>query len=185
MPNQKLMSMQQAAMSSTSIMSPIAFTVSQNGLTIILPGSPLTSLTYFDGKFLRAVDLQTEQAYLRTLVELSNQAGGPGVAHGFSASLASGTEILLDSGLAIDPTGRVLLLTGSQTLRIPDLLPNASIAQSAGAKASAGAAFADCVAVKADSGPALVAPSNLYIFVIALAAPFFADETFSANFSHK
>src|SRR5260370_8117595 len=128
MPNQKLMSMQQAAMSSTSIMSPIAFTVSQNGLTIILPGSPLTRLNYFDGKFLRAVDLQTEQAYLRTLVELSNQAGGPGVAHGLSASLASGTEILLDSGLAIDPTARLLLLPARPTPRTPAFPPTASLA---------------------------------------------------------
>src|SRR5258708_34274908 len=106
---------------------------SKNGVSMVRSGSPLTRLNYFDGKFLRAVDLQTEQAYLRTLVELSNQAGGPGVAHGFSASLASGTEILLDSGLAIDPTGRVLLLTGSQTLPLPDLRPHASIAQSPGA----------------------------------------------------
>src|SRR5215831_8897976 len=96
MPNQKLMSMQQAALSSASTLSPIAFTLSHNGVTIIVPGSPLTRLNYFDGKFLRAVDLQTEQAYLRTLVELSNKAGGPGVAYGFSASLASGTEIQLD-----------------------------------------------------------------------------------------
>jgi hypothetical protein len=167
MANDKLMSMQQTATLSASTARPIAFTIAQNGVTIILPGSPLTRLNYFDGKFLRAADLQTEQAYLRTLVELSNQAGGPGVAHGFSASLASGTEILLDAGLAIDPTGRVLLLTGSQTVSIPDLLPRAPTARIAGAQGLAGAAFADCVAVTAAPGPDVVAPSNLYLLVIA------------------
>jgi len=166
MPNQKLMSMQQAALSSASTVRPIAFTIAQNGVTIIIPGSPLTRLNYFDGKFLRAVDLQTEQAYLRTLVELSNQAGGPGVAHGFTASLASGTEIQLDAGLAIDPMGRVLLLSGSQPVSVPDLLANNTFAQSVGA-ATAGADFADCVVMTAASGPAVVVPSNLYLLVIA------------------
>lgn len=175
MPNQKLMSMQQTALSSASTLSPIAFTLSQNGVTIIVPGSPLTRLNYFDGKFLRAVDLQTEQAYLRTLVELSNQAGGPGVAHGFTASLASGTEIQLDAGLAIDPIGQVLLLSGSQTVSIPDLLANNTLKQSVGATA-AGADFADCVAVTAASGPAVVVPSNLYILAIAHAEAFCGSE---------
>jgi hypothetical protein len=176
MPNQKLMSMQQAAVSSASTMSPIAFTLSQNGVTIIVPGSPLTRLNYFDGKFLRAVDLQTEQAYLRTLVELSNQAGGPGVAYGFTASLASsGTEISLDAGLAIDPTGQVLLLSGSQTVSIPDLLANNTFTQSVGVT-TAGADFADCVAITAATGTAVVAPSNLYLLVIAHAEAFCGSE---------
>jgi hypothetical protein len=175
MPNQKLMSMQQPALSSASNLRPIAFTIFQNGVTIIIPGSPLTRLNYFDGKFLRAVDLQTEQAYLRTLVELSNQAGGPGVANGFSTSLASGTEIQLDAGLAIDPTGQVLLLSGSQTLSIPELLANNTVTQSVGAPA-AGADFADCVAMTAASGPAVVTPSNLYLLAIAHAEAFCGSE---------
>src|SRR5450631_3888268 len=113
MPTQKVMSMLKVGTLSSSTGS-VASSTSQNGETIIPSGSPLTRLNYFDGKFLRASDLQTEQAYLCTLVAFSNQAGGPGVANGFSAQLQSGTQILLGSGLAIDPKGRVLLLTDSQ-----------------------------------------------------------------------
>src|SRR4051812_45916847 len=114
MPTQKLM-----PMPIIKTLAPISGAIGAaipNGVTITPPGSPLTRLNYFDGKFLRAADLQTEQEYLRTVIEFSNQAGGPGVANGFSAELQSGTQILLGSGLAIDPQGQVLLLTGAQTL---------------------------------------------------------------------
>ena len=51
----------------------------QGGLTIIPQPTVLTRLNYFDGKFLRASDLQLEQLYLRMLVEVSNLGGGAGV----------------------------------------------------------------------------------------------------------
>ena len=75
----------------------------QNGVTVIPQPTPLTRLNYFDGKFLRASDLSAEQLYLRRLVDLSNQAGAPGVAHGFNLSLAASGDILnLGPGLAVD-----------------------------------------------------------------------------------
>src|SRR3954464_8148765 len=87
-----------------------------NGYVIIPAATPLTRLNYFDGKFLRAGDLHAEQRYLRQLVALSNQAGGPGVAHGFevpraAAAAAGGDALRIAPGLAVDPAGRVLLLT--------------------------------------------------------------------------
>jgi hypothetical protein len=93
MPTQKLMPMP-IVKTLSPIKGSIAASTSQNGVTIVPSNSPLTRLNYFDGKFLRAADLQLEQLYLRTLVEYSNQVGGPGVANGFSAQLHSDTFVL-------------------------------------------------------------------------------------------
>ena len=176
MPTQKLMPMQMIKTVS-SIAGSIASTTAPNGVTFTLPGSPLTRLNYFDGKFLRAADLQTEQAYLRMLVEFSNQAGGPGVANGFSAELQSGTQILLGSGLAIDPKGQVLLLTGAQTLSIPDLLAaTTAMRMRSVVQSGAGAAFADCVPAASDSGGTQGSPSTLYLLAIAHAEAFCGEE---------
>ena len=82
---------------------PLVLVTQQNGVTVIPQPTPLTRLNYFDGKFLRASDLSAEQLYLRRLVDLSNQAGAPGVAHGFNLSLAASGDILnLGPGLAVD-----------------------------------------------------------------------------------
>ncbi len=94
----------------------------QSGLTIIPSPSPLTSLNYFDGKFLRAADLDTEKRYMRMLVELSNRGGGSGVVHGLDTTLAAGDAIGLGPGMAIDPAGRVLLLPTATQVRIDELL---------------------------------------------------------------
>ena len=91
------------------------------GVTIIPPGSRLTRLHYFDGKFLRASHLEVEQRYLQALVQLSNQAGGPGIVHGFSTVLGAGT-LEIGEGLAIDPQGRVLLLPSPESVSIAELL---------------------------------------------------------------
>src|SRR5439155_11569338 len=89
---------------------PLVLVGTQNGVTVIPADTPLTRLNYFEGKFLRADDLQVEQGYLRRLVALSNQVGGPGMAHGFSLSLGAGDTLNIAAGLAIDPAGGVLLL---------------------------------------------------------------------------
>src|SRR3954453_19774898 len=94
----------------------------QSGMTLIASSSPLTSLNYFDGKFLRAADLETEKRYVRMLVELSNQGGGSGGVHGFDTTLADQQTIRLGAGVAIDPQGRVLLLPSQSDIRIDELL---------------------------------------------------------------
>jgi len=58
---------------------PLVLVGAPNGQPLISYGTPLTRLNYFDGKFLRSTDLELEQRYLRSIVELSNQAGGSGV----------------------------------------------------------------------------------------------------------
>jgi len=101
---------------------PLVLVGPQTGLTVIPAQTPLTRLNYFDGKFLRAQDMQSEQRYLRSLVELSNRAGGSGVVHGFDVSLAEGDQLRLGPGLAIDPQGRVLMLPQAHTVSIEELI---------------------------------------------------------------
>ncbi len=100
---------------------PLLLAGPKNGITVIPSPTPLTRLHYFDGKFLRARDLELEQNYLRQLVALSNQAGGSGVVHGFDLDLA-GNALELGPGLAIDGEGRVLLLPESRSLDVAALL---------------------------------------------------------------
>ena len=101
---------------------PLILVGKQIGVTVIPPQTPLTGLNYFDGKFLRAEDLQTEQRYIRHLVGLSNQADGPGIAHGFDVSLGGGDTLNIGPGLAIDPAGRVLLLPVATSVTLQDLI---------------------------------------------------------------
>src|SRR4051794_30416592 len=82
---------------------------------------PLTRLNYFDGKFLQAEDLEREQRYHRVHVELSNRAGGAGIVHGLTASL-EGDAVHVTPGLAIDPLGRVLLLTEPVAVDVGELI---------------------------------------------------------------
>lgn len=89
----------------------------------LVPGTtPLTSLNFFDGKFLRAADFKVEQRYVDALVRYSNMAEGPGVVHGLEVELASGDDLQVAAGLAIDPSGRVLLLPSAETVDIADLI---------------------------------------------------------------
>src|SRR2546423_14037812 len=120
----------------TNISESLVLLGNQTGLALIPKATPLTRLNYFDGKFLRAADLKAEQDYLRHLVELSNQAGGPGVAHGFDLKLGGGDALHVGPGLAVDPKGRVLLLTPPPSVQIPQLIEEARD-QSPGSKSAA------------------------------------------------
>lgn len=95
---------------------------SGTGLTLIPSSSPLTRLHFFDGKLLRAQDLELEQRYVLQLAALSNQAGGPGVVHGFDCVLGGGDTLQIGAGLAIDGGGRVLLLGQETSVGIGDLI---------------------------------------------------------------
>ena len=109
-----------------------------------VPETPLRRLNYFDGKFLRSSDLQLEQRYLRSLVEISNQAGGSGIVHGFSVRLAQGDGLTVGPGLAIDVHGRVLLLQSEQTLSITTLIEASRQIIFLKGKQQRGGTFADC-----------------------------------------
>jgi hypothetical protein len=137
------------------------------GVTLISDESPLTRLNYFDGKFLRAEDLKAEQDYLRRLVQMSNQAHGAGVVHGFEVTRLSGDRLRLSPGLAIDNEGRTLFLADSAELAIAGLLARPA---SASAPAGAGeAAFGECEPASVDDRAAPVAGTSLYLLGISLA----------------
>jgi hypothetical protein len=136
--------------------SPLVLATPGQGVTLIPTDTPLTRLNYFDGKFLRADDLQNEQAYLRQLVALSNQAGGAGIVHGLEVALAGGDQLELSAGLAIDPLGRVLLLPAVQRLGIADLVERSRAAVGATATAATGVGqFAPCEVSVAEAPPPL------------------------------
>lgn len=101
---------------------PQIFVGVESGLTVVAPGTPLTRLNYYDGKFLRADDLDVEQAYFRQLTWLSDVAGGSGVVYGFDVEQAGGDRISLSPGLAIDPSGHVLLLPQGASFDVQTLI---------------------------------------------------------------
>ena len=157
---------------------PLVLVGSQNGVTVIPAPTPLTRLNYFDGKFLRADDLNTEQLYLRRLVELSNQAGGSGVAHGFDVSLGQGATLQIGPGLAIDPTGRVLLLPMGIAVSVQDLIEKSQElhrrATTTNGKAANG--FADCTVGSEASPSETPQGTDLYLLTIAHAEAFCGAE---------
>jgi hypothetical protein len=118
------------------------------GKVVIDKSSTLTRLNYFDGKFLRAPDLQLEQAALLSQMRLASQAAGGGVIHGFNCVLSGGDNISISAGLAYDWQGRALVL--SQTIEVPigELIANSKTATSSGQnKAGSGivnSEFTDC-----------------------------------------
>jgi hypothetical protein len=143
----------------------------QNGVTVIPQPTPLTRLNYFDGKFLRASDLNAEQLYLRRLVDISNQAGGPGVVHGYNLSLAAGGDNLnLGPGLAIDPQGRILLLPEAFTIGVQTLIDKSRQLKIPPSSAPTGTGnFADCTVVTEIPSDNVVRAGDLYLITIGFA----------------
>ncbi|HEV7374855.1 MAG TPA: hypothetical protein VGN95_09075 [Pyrinomonadaceae bacterium] len=153
----------------------------QNGWTLVSTKTPLTRLNYFDGKFLRAADLKAEQDYLRQLVKLSNEADGPGVAYGFDLTLGGGGNTLnVGPGLAIDPTGRVLLLTDSAPVDIQQLIEksrNKDLDSTSAAKASAdGKMFGDCETASTGPPTSVLQPRDLYLITVSYAEGYCGEE---------
>lgn len=141
----------------------------RGGVTVVPQPTPLTRLHYFDGKFLRASDLELEQRYLRSLVALSNQAGGSGVVHGFNCTLA-GDRLEVGPGLAIDPEGRALLLPEGRGVSLAELI---EASRQSGAllldltPAPAGSAgFGSCEELAADDATAVADGSSLYLITL-------------------
>ncbi|MEI6668476.1 MAG: hypothetical protein WCP29_09995 [Acidobacteriota bacterium] len=152
--------------------SPLLVVSGGSGITVIDPSTPLRRLNYFDGRFLRADDLDVEQQYLRRLVALSNQGLGSGVVYGYDTSLAGGDAVQIGPGLAVDPSGRVLLLQTAVTHSIQALI-DASRTQPAAAPDVSGktgtGAFTDCVEIVAPPSRVVLQTSDLYVIAICAA----------------
>lgn len=166
------------AISKLSSSTPLVLLGQQTGITVIPAQTPLTRLNYFDGKFLRAQDLQTEQNYLRQLTQLSNQANGFGVVNGFDLALGGGDQLKLGAGLAIDPRGRVLLLGQEQAVSIQELINRSReftrLLQSATLKATGG--FAECEFANTAPTTTAVAGREWYLITIAHAEALCGEE---------
>jgi hypothetical protein len=137
-----------------------------SGITLISESTPLARLNYYDGQFLRAEHLNREQRYLRRLTELSNQADGAGVAHGFHLNRA-GESLQISDGLAIDFEGRVLLLPETRALEISDLIARSRQSFTAPQTSRDSGAFSDCVSVTVDETGGTVSGVSLYLITIA------------------
>lgn len=163
----------------TAGVSPLVVVGTGTGVTLIPSPTQLTRLNYFDGKFLRAEDLSAEQAYLRSLVQLSNQAGGAGVVHGFDTRLGTGGALELGPGLGIDRAGRVLFLPHPTSVGVAELIEKSrNPAGGGGAAKKAGTAlFGGCAEPAAGPPPATsVLPAELYLVVLGHAEALCGEE---------
>jgi hypothetical protein len=142
------------------------------GVTVVDRSTPLTRLNYFDGKFLRASDFNVEQSYLRQLVAISNQGLSAGVVYGYDTTLGSGDTIQIGPGLAIDPSGKVLLMQATVTQSIQALIDasrkSAPALPDASGKTGAGV-FNDCVEIAAPPPTTVIAVSDIYVIAICAA----------------
>ena len=140
------------------------------GITVVDPSTPLRRLNYFDGKFLRADDFNVEQGYLRQLVALSNQGLGAGVVYGYDTTLGSGDTLQIGPGLAIAPSGQVLLLQSTVTQSVQALIDATKQLAARPPDASGkSAGFSDCVEVAAPPPTTVLPVSDLYVIAICAA----------------
>jgi hypothetical protein len=146
------------------------------GLTLIPSSSPLTRLHFFDGKLLRAQDLELEQRYVLQLAALSNQAGGPGVVHGFDCVLGGGDTLQIGAGLAIDGGGRVLLLGQETSVGIGDLIAASRRAAAQKSRTTAGSAGFQPCEMKAEQPPGQALDEAAYWLITVCHAEAFCGE---------
>jgi hypothetical protein len=140
----------------------------ENGITLIPAQTSLTSLNYFDGKFLRADDLKKEQDYLRQLVQFSNKAGGSGVVHGFNLQRLSDDRLQLSAGLAIDNEGRVLFMPAeSKPIKISELITRSQRLMKVSTSGGKSAGFEECEIETAEQTATPVVGVTLYIIGIS------------------
>jgi hypothetical protein len=80
------------------------------------PGGSAERNRYFEGRLLTAADLEREQAYLRDKRLLHNRfLHGPGVVHGLGVTVDDGC-IVVEAGLALDATGREIVVPSPHRL---------------------------------------------------------------------
>jgi hypothetical protein len=147
---------------------PLELLGSQPGLSIVDPGTVLTRLWFFDGKFLRAAGFRLDQEYVRSLVALSNQAVGSGVVHGFDVARQAGDRLRVEGGLALAPSGRVTYLPQQVEVSLADLIARSTGSFDPAAAPTGGSAdFGRC---PPDAGldPDVVVPARpLYLLTVA------------------
>lgn len=138
-----------------------------SGKTLVQSPSPLTRLNYFDGKFLRADDLRREQEYLRQLVQFSNQGLGAGVVYGMDTVLGRQARISIGPGLAMDSTGRTLLISETADFEVAALIDaSRRIPRVSPRRDRASADFDDCIEVTRAPGDDVTVGRSLYLICV-------------------
>ena len=134
---------------------------------------PSIGLNYYDGRFLRASDLNLEHQSLRGYSDLGVTTGGTGVVRGLDFSVEGGT-FTVGAGLAVDGRGQLLNLPEQKSGPLADLLATARPAPGSGTGSPATTgdegAFAACGpgAARAETGePVTVAGTALYVVTIS------------------
>lgn len=139
-------------------------------LTLPTSAEVARGLNYFDGRFLRAEDLNHERRAQRLYADLGNLAGGAGVVHGLSFS-ATGSAFSIGPGLAIDTAGRLLFVDRTHDLDVEALVRTASSTgtQDSGTTADTGSSESRDAAFDVCAQPTLgaVTPgTGLYVVVL-------------------
>ena len=157
---------------------PIEMLGTNAGVSVIDTATPLTRVWYFDGKFLRAEHFRRDQEYTRALHALSNQAAGHGVVHGFEAILGGGDSLEVAGGLAVAPSGRLILLPGAVSMSIAKLIERSSGSSNPAEQPAPGTAdFARCPPDRVPTGPDILAtPRPLYLLTVAAADALCGEE---------
>ena len=139
----------------------------EGGEVLIDKTGVLTRLNYFDGKFLRAADLQLEQAAMLNQMRLTNQATGGGLIHGFDCSLSGGDSVIVSSGLGYDWQGRALLLSQDVQLSLADLLSlSAEPVRQTSERPLRKTEFADCEVRESSLDPGNVLLGEQYYLLV-------------------
>jgi hypothetical protein len=138
-----------------------------SGLTFVPDSGGVVSLNYYDGRFLRADDLNLERSSQREYAELANRATASGVVWGFDLSAPKAGTLRLSAGLARTPRGKVLYLPDGVTPSVADLLK----ADPATGPAPGGATgFAACATPAAASGSTAAPGTALYLVCLTPAS---------------
>lgn len=136
------------------------------GYEVSPAGSPLTRLNYFDGKFLRAEGFREEQSYVRMLAALGVRAVGAGIVYGMDAELAEGDMLRVLPGLAMEPSGRALVLASQAEVSISELIAKSRGAPTQdgnGTTASVTGEFGDCTPAPGAPPASPTAEADLFL----------------------
>lgn len=137
----------------------------KHGHSVIPMGTALRHLNFFDGMFLRAEHLKTEQEGLRNLAHISNQAGGHGVVYGYDTALSNGS-LRVGGGLAIDVEGRVVYLPDATDIGIEALITSSASAPGKRDSADDGAVFGECRPSRGDAPGAVIDGVRYYVITV-------------------
>jgi hypothetical protein len=92
------------------------------GVPLDPAATPLVGVNYFDGRALRADDLNADARAHRLYAELAGRAGMPSVVHGLDVTAIGQARLGLSAGSAVDAAGRVIHLPQSFEVEVADLL---------------------------------------------------------------